>query len=183
MSAKTVFTGLFGAGSIGAYLVYQFILPVTTDIAKDSLKRAITPQTTAIVSNHLKGTGLFSDEQIGQIADNVNADAANRTIQIECKRHENAEQCVARNQSAVVQMVGLDKIEAEMMEFNQVFFQCKDEIAQNSEIDLSDDVAKYDATVQCLIVNNQGKVLDTLAQTDEELHRTIKEIKTKLEKL
>ena len=70
--------------------------------------------------------------------------------------------------------------EEQVKAFSASYDDCRDEVAGNPQIDLKDISAVYDAQVACLLINkNQGATLDKMAENDDELKRTLVEIRQK----
>ncbi|MDO4878243.1 MAG: hypothetical protein Q3966_02980 [Neisseria sp.] len=163
--------------------VWQMTASVVLEVGKETLKKVINPVAITAISTELKKNEFFQGMDEGRVAASLNDDMLDGAgaQPLKCRRYESAEECVARNPEQAAEEAGLGTLKRQLADFNLAYSACRDEIATNPAIDLNNDVAVYDETVKCLILEkNQGQMLDKLAKADPNLARTVKEVKNRL---
>lgn len=160
---------------------WQITAPVVIDITKETLKKVVSPITITAISTEMKKNEFFQGMNGEKVAESLNDDMlGGRGVRLECRRTESAEECVARNPEKAAEEAGWGGLKRQLEDFNNAYSGCRDQIATNPDIDLNNDVAVYDETVKCLILSNQGEMLDKLAKSDKNLAAAVRQTKAKL---
>ena len=94
-------------------------------------------------------------------------------IDISCQEGESAQEC----QTRILERAGFSQFQKELDEFNNQYEKCEDSIAMDRRIDLQNHSLVFRYKIRCMIVNNQGEMLDKIAESDDNLAQTIYEVK------
>lgn len=79
------------------------------------------------------------------------------------------------------QILGGKVEETQANDFQAAYERCHDRVGKNPHINLNDPVAVFDASVKCLIVEeNQGATLDKMAESDAELKQTLADFRLQI---
>lgn len=136
---------------------------------KSTIKKSVA----GLVGTGLLAVGSFLWDNGGKQA---TADVTKKAIQ------ENAPELIASLPEPFKTHLLNGEISAEnSKEFQAAYERCYNKAGQNPNLDLKDTVAVFDYSIKCLLVEeNQGATLDKMAEKDEELKLTLKEIRTKI---
>ncbi len=84
-------------------------------------------------------------------------------IDISCQEGESAQEC----QTRILERAGFSQFQKELDEFNNQYEKCEDGIAMDRRIDLQNHSLVFRYKIRCMIVNNQGEMLDKIAESDD----------------
>ena len=101
-------------------------------------------------------------------------------IQLQCRPFESEEACLQRNTAELRTKLHWEKQQARLTALDNAYSACRDQTAQNPQIDLSAREIVYEANILCLMVDGYGKELSALAQNDANLAHIIAQIKQDL---
>ena len=94
-------------------------------------------------------------------------------IQLQCRPFESEEACLQRNTAELRTKLHWEKQQARLTALDNAYSDCRDQTAQNPEIDLSARELVYEANIRCLMAGGFGKELDALAKNDANLAQII----------
>lgn len=94
-------------------------------------------------------------------------------IQLQCRPLESEEVCLQRNTAELKAQLGWETQQARLTALDNAYSACRDQTAQNPEIDLSARELVYEANIRCLMAGGFGKELDALAKNDANLAQII----------
>jgi len=110
----------------------------------------------------------------------VNLPPAANNIQLQCRPLESEEACLQRNTAELKAQLGWEKQQARLTALDNAYPACRDQTAQNPDIDLSAREVVYEANIRCLMADGYGKELAALAQNDANLAAIIAQAKQDL---
>ena len=110
----------------------------------------------------------------------VNLPPAANNIQLQCRSLESEEACLQRNTAELKAQLGWEKQQARLTALDNAYSACRDQTAQNPDIDLSAREVVYEANIRCLMADGYGKELAALAQNDANLAAIIAQAKQDL---
>ena len=110
----------------------------------------------------------------------VNLPPAANNIQLQCRPLESEEACLQRNTAELNAQLGWEKQQARLTALDNAYSACRDQTAQNPDIDLSAREVVYEANIRCLMADGYGKELAALAQNDANLAAIIAQAKQDL---
>ena len=110
----------------------------------------------------------------------VNLPPAANNIQLQCRPLESEEACLQRNTAELKAQLGWEKQQARLTALDNAYSACRDQTAQNPDIDLSAREVVYEANIRCLMADGYGKELAALAQNDANLAAIIAQAKQDL---
>ena len=110
----------------------------------------------------------------------VNLPPAANNIQLQCRPLESEEACLQRNTAELKAQLGWEKQQARLTALDNAYSACRDQTAQNPDIDLSAREVVYEANIRCLMADGYGKELAALAQNDANLAAIIAQAKQNL---
>ena len=94
-------------------------------------------------------------------------------IQLQCRPFESEEACLQRNTAELRTKLHWEKQQARLTALDNAYSDCRDQTAQNPEIDLSARELVYEANIRCLMAGGFGKELNALAKNDANLAQII----------
>jgi len=94
-------------------------------------------------------------------------------IQLQCRPLEGEEACLQRNTAELKARLGWEKQQARLKALDNAYSACRDQTAQNPNIDLAARELVYEANIRCLVADGYGKELNTLAQNNANLAQII----------
>ena len=95
------------------------------------------------------------------------------SVQLQCKPLEGEEACLQRNTAELKAQLGWEKQQARLTALDNAYSACRDQTAQNPNIDLAARELVYEANIRCLVADGYGKELNALAQNDANLAQII----------
>ena len=101
-------------------------------------------------------------------------------IQLQCRPLDSEEACLQRNTAELKAQLGWEKQQARLTALDNAYSACRDQTAQNPDIDLSAREVVYEANIRCLMADGYGKELAALAQNDANLAAIIAQAKQDL---
>ena len=101
-------------------------------------------------------------------------------IQLQCRPLEGEEACLQRNTAELKARLGWEKQQARLKALDNAYSACRDQTAQNPNIDLAARELVYEANIRCLVADGYGKELAALAQNDANLAAIIAQAKQDL---
>lgn len=110
----------------------------------------------------------------------ANLPPAASNIQLQCRPLESEEACLQRNTAELKAQLGWEKQQARLTALDNAYSACRDQTAQNPDIDLSAREVVYEANIRCLMADGYGKELAALAQNDANLAAIIAQAKQDL---
>lgn len=110
----------------------------------------------------------------------ANLPPAASNIQLQCRPLESEEACLQRNTAELKAQLGWEKQQARLTALDNAYSACRDQTAQNPDIDLSAREVVYEANIRCLMADGYGKELAALAQNDANLAAIIAQVKQDL---
>ena len=110
----------------------------------------------------------------------ANLPPAASNIQLQCRPLESEESCLQRNTAELKAQLGWEKQQARLTALDNAYSACRDQTAQNPDIDLSAREVVYEANIRCLMADGYGKELAALAQNDANLAAIIAQAKQDL---
>lgn len=110
----------------------------------------------------------------------ANLPPAASNIQLQCRPLEGEEACLQRNTAELKAQLGWEKQQARLTALDNAYSACRDQTAQNPDIDLSAREVVYEANIRCLMADGYGKELAALAQNDANLAAIIAQAKQDL---
>ncbi len=110
----------------------------------------------------------------------ANLPPAASNIQLQCRPMESEEACLQRNTAELKAQLGWEKQQARLTALDNAYSACRDQTAQNPDIDLSAREVVYEANIRCLMADGYGKELAALAQNDANLAAIIAQAKQDL---
>ena len=110
----------------------------------------------------------------------ANLPPAASNIQLQCRPLESEEACLQRNTAELKAQLGWEKQQARLTALDNAYSACRDQTAQNPDIDLSAREVVYEANIRCLMADGYGKELSALAQNDANLAHIIAQAKADL---
>ena len=147
----------------------QVVVSSATDIVKTELKPVIVKMVKAKLD---KSNLLKTDDE--ELAQSLGEQFIKKNqIDISCQEGESAQEC----QTRILERAGFSQFQKELDEFNNQYEKCEDSIAMDRRIDLRNHSLVFQHKIRCMIVNNQGEMLDKIAESDDNLAQTIYEVK------
>ena len=110
----------------------------------------------------------------------ANLPPAASNIQLQCRPLESEEACLQRNTAELKAQLGWEKQQARLTALDNAYSACRDQTAQNPDIDLSAREVVYETNIRCLMADGYGKELAALAQNDTNLAAIIAQAKQDL---
>ena len=110
----------------------------------------------------------------------ANLPPAASNIQLQCRPLESEEACLQRNTAELKAQLGWEKQQARLTALDNAYSACRDQTAQNPDIDLSAREVVYEVNIRCLMADGYGKELAALAQNDANLAAIIAQAKQDL---
>ena len=110
----------------------------------------------------------------------ANLPPAASNIQLQCRPLESEEACLQRNTAELKAQLGWEKQQARLTALDNAYSACRDQTAQNPDIDLSAHEVVDEVNIRCVMADGYGKELAALAQNDANLAAIIAQAKQDL---
>ena len=145
-------------------------------------QQALTKFLAAQYEQSLKNGMAIVDGMMKNDPDGINIAAAELAqanlppgsdIQLQCRPFESEEACLQRNTAELRTKLHWEKQQARLTALDNAYSDCRDQTAQNPEIDLSARELVYEANIRCLMAGGFGKELNALAKNDANLAQII----------
>ena len=145
-------------------------------------QQALTKFLTAQYEQSLKNGMAIVDGMMKNDPNGINIAAAELAqanlppgsdIQLQCRPFESEEACLQRNTAELRTKLHWEKQQARLTALDNAYSDCRDQTAQNPEIDLSARELVYEANIRCLMAGGFGKELNALAKNDANLAQII----------
>lgn len=147
----------------------QIVVSSATEVVKTELKPVIVK----MLKVQLDESNLTKTDD-EELAQNLGEQFIKKNqIDISCQEGESAQEC----QTRILERAGFSQFQKELDEFNTQYEKCEDGIAMDRRIDLQNHSLVFQHKIRCMIVNNQGEMLDKIAESDDNLAQTIYEVK------
>lgn len=149
----------------GLFLWKTAIAPSATEIVKSDLK----PIVVKMLKEQLDKSSLLKSDD-NKLAENLGDQLLEKNkADLSCKEGETEQTCQAR----LLEVSGFNSLQQKLDAFNDRYERCYDDVVRSPYIDLDNHTEKYHETIKCMIVHNQGEMLDSVAESEPHLAKTI----------
>ena len=155
-------------------LITSLCIFIWTQIVTPSIAENFKPLVTKMLKKQLDKIDFLDSDSKKLLVEDLSNQTINKYKEdLSCKQKESLQEC----QTRILKESGVTKLAEDLNMFNATYKECETDVTQIPNIDLQNDNLIFHLKIRCMIVRNQGQMLDKIAETEPHLVQTIKEVK------